>query len=209
MSAVYTIVGAGTLIGGYLQGQGQQNAAEAGAAAQMGAATMGIEEQRRQFDEIMKLLQPYTAAGEGALAQQQALLGLAGPEAQQKAMDELQNSPQFAALSQQGENAILQNASATGGLRGGNTQGALAQFRPRLLSELIQQRFQNLGSITTTGVTGATGLANAGANSANSIAQLMQQFGAAQAGGAMGAGQAQATMGNALLGGVGTLAGMF
>ncbi|MFA6064026.1 MAG: hypothetical protein WC736_15665 [Gallionella sp.] len=209
MSAVYTIVGAGTLIGGYLQGQGQQNAAEAGANAQMGAATMGIEEQRRQFDAIMKLLQPYTAAGEGALGQQQALLGLSGPEAQQKAIDELQNSPQFLAMTQQGENAILQNASATGGLRGGNTQGALAQFRPRLLSEVIQNQFSNLGTITSTGANAAGGLANAGATNASQIAALMQQFGAAQAGGAMGAGQAQSTLGGAILGGTGMLAGMF
>lgn len=208
MSAVYTAIGSGVLVGGYLQGQGQKSAAEAGAAAQMGAATMGIEEQRRQFDEIMKLLQPYTAAGEGALSQQQAILGLAGPEAQQKALDAIQTSPQFTALSQQGENALLQNASATGGLRGGNIQGALAQFRPRLLSDLIQQRFQNLGGITATGVAGASSLAGAGANSANSISQLMQQFGAAQAGGAMGAGQAQATLGSSIMGGTALIAGL-
>lgn len=209
MSAVYTAIGAGTLIGGWLQGQGQQNAAEAGAAAQMGAATMGIEETRRQFDEIMKLLQPYTAAGEGALEAQQALLGLAGPEEQQKAIDALTASPQFAALTAQGENALLQGASATGGLRGGNVQGALAQFRPKLLSDIIQQRFQNLGSITNTGGTAAGALANAGQNNASQIAQLMQQFGAAQAGGAMGAGQSQATLGSAIMGGTGLLAGLF
>lgn len=209
MSAVYTIIGAGTLIGGYMSSQGQKSAAEAGASAQMGAATMGIEEQRRQFDAIMKMLAPYTAAGTGALGAQQDLLGLSGPEAQAKALDELQRSPQFTALTTQGESAILQQASATGGLRGGNVQGALAQFRPRVLSELIQQRFQNLGSLTQTGTAAATGLASAGSASAANIAQLMQQFGAAQAGGAMAPGMAQAGLGSTILGGAGMLAGMF
>lgn len=208
MSAVYTAVGTGVLVGGYLQGEGIKDAANAGAAAQMGAATMGIDEQRRQFDAIMKLLQPYTAAGEGALTQQQAILGLSGPDAQKKAFEAIQTSPQFMALSQQGENALLQSASATGGLRGGNVQGALAQFRPQLLSDLIQQRFQNLGSITSTGMAGATGLASAGGSSANNISQLMQQFGAAQAGGAMGAGQAKATLGSSIMGGTALIAGL-
>ncbi|WP_449405980.1 hypothetical protein [Massilia phosphatilytica] len=37
-------------------------------------------------------------------------------------------APRFQALQQQGNDAILANASATGGLRGGNVQGALGQF---------------------------------------------------------------------------------
>ncbi len=56
-----------------------------------------------------------------------------GMEAQQGAISGLEGSPIFQALARQGEDAILQNASATGGLRGGNVQGALGQFRPAAL----------------------------------------------------------------------------
>ena len=64
------VIGAG--LGGAIEGQeavGQASGAQAGAAAE------GIAEQRRQFDAIQKLLQPYTEAGPGALAGQQAFLG--------------------------------------------------------------------------------------------------------------------------------------
>jgi len=42
-------------------------AAERGAEAQEEAARLGIEEQRRQFDEITKILEPYVTAGQAAL----------------------------------------------------------------------------------------------------------------------------------------------
>lgn len=154
--------------------------------AQQQAAQGGIDEQRRQFDAIQKLLQPYSEAGAGALAQQQALLGMGAPGAQQQAITALQGSPQFQALQQQGENAILQNASATGGLRGGNVQGALAQFRPALLSSLIDQQYSRLGGLTAIGQNAAAGVGNAGMSTGTNIATLLGRQGQAQAGGILG-----------------------
>jgi hypothetical protein len=178
---------------------------------QQNAAQGGIDEQRRQFDAIRKLLSPfvdagtnaisglapYAEAGAPALGQQQALLGLSGPEAQQQAIAALENGQQFKSLTQQGENALLQNASATGGLRGGNIQGALAQFRPQLLSQLIEQQYGRLGGLTALGQgttqnlaalgqSSAAGVGNAGITSGNNIATLLGQQGAARAGGILG-----------------------
>jgi hypothetical protein len=42
-------------------------AAELGAEAQEALLRLGIEEQRRQFDEITKILEPYVSAGQAAL----------------------------------------------------------------------------------------------------------------------------------------------
>lgn len=190
----YVAIGAGTLIGGYMQSEATKSAAETAAGAQTGFAAQGIDETRRQFEAIQQLLMPYTNAGNASVEAQQALVGLAGPEAQQKAIDELQKSPAFTALSAQGENAILQSASATGGLRGGNVQGALAQFRPKLLSDLIQQRFQNLQSVTGTGVTAASGLGGFGQQASQQITSLMGQQGQAAAGQALATGQANSQM---------------
>ena len=178
---------------------------------QQQAAEGGIEEQRRQFDEVTKLLSPFTKAGETALGglqpyaqagapalgQQQALLGLQGPQAQQQAISALQASPQFQALQQQGENAILQNASATGGLRGGNVQAALAQFRPQILSSLIDQQYNRLGGLSSMGQLTTQNIASmgqasgarqaaAGQQTAANISNLMGTQGAAQAGGILG-----------------------
>jgi len=130
---------------------------------------------------------------------------LGSPEGQQQAINAIQSGPQFQAMTQQGENAILQNASATGGLRGGNVQGALAQFRPQLLNQLIDQQFSRLGGLTSLGQNAAAGVGNAGMATGNSITNLLAQQGAARAGGALG--QA-AGFGNAL-GGIGQGVGLY
>lgn len=162
------------------------DAAEDAADAQSASAEKGADETRRQFDKMVELLEPYTKAGPGALTGQQDILGLNGRAAQQAAISGIEDSAYFRSTAQQGENAILQNASATGGLRGGNTQGALAQFRPQLLNQLVQQQYANLGGITQLGQNSATQTGVAGMNSANQIAGLYGQQGAAQAGGYLG-----------------------
>jgi hypothetical protein len=186
---------AGTVFGGPIGGAigsalggtfDSRQSVGAASQAQQQAAQGGIDEQRRQFDAIQKLLQPYSEAGTGALAQQQALLGMGTPEAQQQAINALQSGPQFQALQQQGENAILQNASATGGLRGGNVQGALAQFRPALLSSLINQQYERLGGLSALGQNAAAGVGNAGMSTGSNIATLLGRQGQAQAGGILG-----------------------
>lgn len=151
-----------SLVGGMMQA----DAAESAAGAQAGAAAEGVAEQRRQFDEIRKLLAPYVQAGTGAIEgfqpfqqagaqafeQQQALAGLRGPEAQQAAIAQIEQSPFLQAQIQQGEEAMLQRASATGGLRGGNIQAALAQFRPQMLQQAIEQQYGRLGGFAGAGL---------------------------------------------------------
>lgn len=194
MAWALTAVAGATVVGGYFASESAADAADSAAQAQGDASAAQISESRRQFNAIQDLLTPYTQAGTGALTAQQNLLGLNGTDEQQKAIGAISGSPQMAALLQQGENAILQNASATGGLRGGNTQAALAQFRPQLLSQLIQQQYSNLGGITSIGQNAAAGVGNAGQNSSNQIINALGQQGAAQAGAALASGQANAQM---------------
>lgn len=190
MAATTAIVGATVAAGAYSankSAKASKNAAE----AQSEASEAGIEEQRRQFDKLVELLSPYAKAGTGSLSAQQDILGLNGQGAQQLALRGIEQSPYFQSVAKQGESAILQNASATGGLRGGNTQGALAQFRPALLNSLVQQQFQNLGGITSLGQNSAAQTGNAGMTSASNIGNLLAQQGAAQAGGIIGGQNAQ------------------
>lgn len=180
-----------SLFFGNKQAKAQTQAADNASAAQERTAQMGIEEQRRQFDQVQQLLSPYVNAGTGALAGQQDLLGLNGAPAQEASILGIQNSPQFGALMQQGEDAILANASATGGLRGGNTQAALGQFRPALLAQLIDQQYARLGGLTSVGQNAAAGTGNAGMQTGNQITQLLGQQGQAKAGAALAQGRAQ------------------
>ena len=189
-----TAVAGATLVGGYMASSSAKDAASQAAGAQTAASDASIQESRRQFDQIQQLLQPYSSVGPEALSGQKALLGLSGADAQKSAIAGIANGPQMQALSQQGENSILQNASATGGLRGGNVQGSLAQFRPQMLNSLINQQYQNLGGLTTLGQNAAAGVGNAGQTSSGQVINALQQTGAANAGAALASGQANANM---------------
>ena len=113
--------------------------------------------------------------------------------AQAAAIANLRDGSQFKALVRSGENAILANAAATGGLRGGNTQGALAQYRPAMLQALIDKQLANLGGLSANGLGAASGIGSAAQSSGGQIASILGDKGAAQAGGYLAGGQA---MGN-------------
>lgn len=194
MSGIATAVVAGSVITGYMASEAQSDAASTAANAQGQASAASITESRRQFNAIKELLQPYTDAGYRGLTGQQDLLGINGAEAQQNAINAIESSPAYKSMTQQGETAILQNASATGGLRGGNTQAALAQFRPQLLAQLIESQYSKLGGLVSIGQNAAAGTGNAGQNSSNQIINALQQQGAASAGAALASGQATANM---------------
>lgn len=198
------IAGGATLISGLIGASAANKASK----TQAEASRMGIEEQRRQFDAMQKILAPYVQAGTGAMGGMQGLAGLSGPEAQQAAIAALSGSPEMQAMLQQGENAMLQNAAATGGLRGGNLQGALAQYRPQVLSQLINQQYSRLGGIAQLGQASAAGVGSAGMQTGQGIAQLLQQQGAAQAGGQLATGQAWQSIPNAFMSGLGMYTGL-
>lgn len=201
------VVGGSQLIGSSMQA----SAAGDAAAIQSGAAQAGIEEQRRQFDAMRELLKPYTEvgvpalkglqpyaeAGAPALEQQQALLGLRGPEAQRAAIAGIEGGAGYQAQVQAGEEALLQRASATGGLRGGNIQAALGQFRPQLLQQEIERQYGRLGgmadigrvtqqNLAQIGQSSAAGTGSAGLQTGTNVANLLSQQGAALAGGELG-----------------------
>lgn len=260
----------------YFQNKNATDAAGDAADAQFGAAQGGINEQKRQFDSIQKLLAPYiqnatgtpgtpsnpggqfdaqaylaanpdvaqnwvghgtendptgafvhyqmfgknegrafpttaataaTAAKPGSIDLQGNLIGLNGDQAQQEAIANIQNGPEFKALNDTGQTAILQNASATGGLRGGNVQGALAQFSPQLLAKLIQQRFSQLGDLSQQGLVAGGAQAGFGSKISDNITKLLGEQGAAGAGQAIAGGKADSSMISGIGGAIGGLVG--
>lgn len=198
-----------TVVGGAINNNQQKKAAQGAANAQIESNHEAIAEQQRQFDALQALLKPYVSAGLPALTAQQNLLGLNGNEAQQAAIDQIKNGSQFGELVKQGENSILQNASATGGLRGGNTQAALAQFSPQLLQSLIDKQFTNLGGLTSLGQNSAAMQGNAGMQTARTVSDQLNQIGAANAGEALAVGKANSQFINGLTQLGSTIAGKF
>jgi hypothetical protein len=205
IAAIATIGSA--VIGGSLAANASKKAGNTAAAAQTQAADQSMAEQRRQFDAIQSMFRPYVEAGGGALARQLDLMGNNGPEAQQRAIQAIEMGPEFQALTRQGEEAILQSASATGGLRGGNVQASLAKFRPEVLSSLINQQYQRLGGLTQMGQASAGMQAANGQSFANNASNLFMQSGDARANAALARGQADANMWGNIAGSVGFAAG--
>ena len=221
VAAAVAVVGVGSAV---IKG----NAAARASRAQVQGAEAGIAEQRRQFEaaqavlapyvdagtEALTGLKPYVDVGPEALTQQRILAGLEGPEKQREAINALAANPEFQALTKQGEEAMLQNASATGGLRGGNLQGALAQYRPQMLQDYIGQQYNRLGGLTALGQTtsqniaqlgqaSAAGTATAGLETGAHISGLYGDIGAARAGKFL----AQGNMWGSILGSASKFAG--
>lgn len=208
MSWVSIAVAGASIVGGVVSSRQQARAGQRAAGAQSDAALAGIDEQRRQFDEIRALLSPYVNAGNMAMIGQLDLLGLNGDDPQQAAIDAIRASPAFTEALKAGETSLLSNASATGGLRSGNTQGALAQFSPRLLAQSIDDRYRQLGGLASLGQGAATMTGNAGMVTGRGVSDLLQQQGAAQAGGILARGRGQAGTINSIFQGFGTFAGL-
>lgn len=205
----WAIVGGVAVAGlGLYSASEQADAAQNASDAQVGMGREQIAAQKEQFAAIQKLLLPYVQGGEKGLNEQLNLLGLNGAGAQGVSVNGIATSPQFSALAKSGEDAILQNASATGNLRGGNVQGALAQFRPQLLQQMIDQQYQRLGGITNIGQNAAAGVGNSGAATANNVSNILGQQGAALAGGQLAQGRAASGYSNALTSGLGTYLGL-
>lgn len=187
-------------------------------AAQQGIDTLGAQSAANTtgLDATLAALLPFLESGQQAVGAQGDLLGLNGGGAQGGAIDALKNSPLFASLFGTGQEAILANASATGGLRGGNVQRSLADFGSDTLARVIQNQLQNLGGLSTQGLEAAQSGGNArlgvgqinSGNAAN-IGNLFGAQGQAKAGGILGKANAENAQFGSILDAIGSVAGAF
>lgn len=111
------------------------------------------------------------------------LYGLGGGEGDQQAMiDRAMQSPLYKSLiggRGAGEEAILRSASATGGLRSGDVQGAMYDYNTQLENQAVLQAYQQ----QVQGMQALSGLPSGATN----IANLMTGIGETQAQGIIGA----------------------
>jgi hypothetical protein len=158
------------------------DASKQAAATQVAAMNNAMGTLNTQFGQTSTNYQPFINTGTAALNNYGNLLGLNGGTVQQNAITSLQNSPYFQSLYNQGKNAVLQNASATGGLRGGNTDTALYNLGQQTLAQTIQQQMANLGTAAQGfGLQPTESLGALGAQNASAIGNLQVGQGQAQA----------------------------
>ena len=229
-----TVVGGTAIVGSVLSSNAsrsaastQARAAEAGQETQRQMFEQGQETQRQMFERTQEILRPYVQAGEAqlptlggyttagpqAFERQLDLAGLRGPQAQQAAIEQVRTQPRFGALTQAGEEAILANASATGGLRGGNTQNALARFRSDLLADEIEREYARFGGLTAFGQGVSQNLAQMGLASAANVGtaalQTGQSISSLQGAAGQGIAALQGAAGAARAGGIVSQAGAY
>ena len=160
------IIGA---VSGILGGSSSKKAADRAAQLQLQAQQEAIAEQRRQFDLTRGDFASEQRLGEDAIGGFRGLIGLDGADAQQAAIDQLQQSPLFTSLLRNGQDAILANASATGGLRGGNTQDFLSRQASDTLSAVIRQQLGDYSGAIGIGMGSDQAIGNFGASAVESI----------------------------------------
>ena len=178
---------------------------------------------KRQYGVAGDLYKPMTEMGLGGVNAYQTAMGL-GPGGMDAGTAAFRNTPGYKFALDEGTDAALRSASARGMLASGNTDADLMRLGTGLADQTYGsylQRLTPLMNMYGTGVTGqanaATGYGNAGANmysnmansymnEGNSRAGVLGQIGQAQAGGIMGAANAQGGLLNSILGGVGELA---
>lgn len=193
------------VVGGIFSSGSKSQAAGNAAQSQIRGMGEAITEQQKAYEDIQKLLQPYLSAGSQALSGQLDLAGLSTPEQQAQRISALENSPFFQSMVKQGENAILANASAIGGLRGGDLRQSLSQFRPQLLNQLIEQQYSKFGQIGASGQNALNALTNARFNTGQNVSNLYTGQGTAMGQGQIAAGNAYSELAGLIPGVAGSL----
>lgn len=170
-------------LGSLFGGSSAKKASRKAEAAQLEYLNKALAEQRRQYDTTRTDYEPWRTTGVEALGGQSDLLGLNGADEQAAAIAALQDSPMYQSLYRNGLEANLQNASATGGIRGGNEVRSLADFGADTLSTTIMNQLAQLGGLSGTGLQATGGTAASGDAITQAISQLLGQQGQVRAGG--------------------------
>lgn len=185
-----------SFIGGLLGGGSEKKAINKATDAQVEMGNKAIAEQQRQFDLTRSDFAPYLGAGTKSLGGLTDLLGLNGNDKAAAAIQALKASPIYQSLYDNGKEAILQNASATGGIRGGNTERGLAGFGADTLASVVTDQLSRLGGLAGMGEGATNSVSNFGAHTADAIAGQYNQQGQARASGALAKGGINANMWN-------------
>lgn len=180
------------LYGADQQAQAASNAAE----GQQQASDLTLAEMNRQFDLQQSQMYPWLQAGQGALTEQQALMGLGGDT--QGALASLMNAPGYQFRLQEGQRGLEGGLAARGGMQSGKAMTAATQYGQNFASNEYANRLNQLAGLSGTGMSAAGNMGAAGTNYAGNMGNVL--MGNANAQGAAGMAGANARV-SGLLGG--------
>jgi hypothetical protein len=179
--------------------EGAKKAAGRAAEGQERAQATNIQESARQFDVTQESLKPFQEAGVSALSQQQALIGLSGPEEQEAAFAAFNESPGQAFLRERAERSLVRQAGALGGLGGGNVRAELVRQGVGEAQQDFQNQFGRLGQIAGQGQAATTNIGQFGSQAVGQQGQFRTAGSEARASGVLGKAQAESQFTNQAL----------
>ena len=151
--------------------QGRTDVSGANTAAQQQLG-QGFGQAQAALGRGTAALQPFVQPGQDAISLQAALSGASGAGAQGQAFADFLASPEQAFLQERGEQSVLRNAAATGGLGGGRVLQELQRQGVGLAAQDFGNQFNRLGQVSGLGLQGAGGIAGLAGQEASIAAQL-------------------------------------
>lgn len=134
------------------------SAEEANRAAIVAGRTGSIASQQEGFARQQAQLDPFARGGRAAFAEQQALLGLGGQEAQDAAFNSFTESPGQRFIRERAQKSLTRNAAALGGTGSGNVRSALVEQGAGFAAQDFGNQFNRLGDISAAGQNAATNI---------------------------------------------------
>lgn len=142
------------VLGNQLSQQQLQQGRQALAGGNFGASAQQVDQMTGQplFQQAAQGVGAYNPAG---LQAQGVLAALSGAQGQQAFDQAFTQSPVQKFLQEQGQRAVLNAATATGGLGGGEVQRELTRYGQGLAGTQLQQQIQNLAALSGQGLQAA------------------------------------------------------
>ena len=166
----------GALVSGTMAANASEKASNAATVMTM----LGIDEQRRQYNQTRTDQMPWMTAGSNALTKLVDKVN-AGP-------GEFTKSPGYDFRLAEGEKALTRNAAATGGTQSGKTMKALTRFGQDYATNdydnFLRRYYESLNplqSISGLGQTTGAQVGQLGGQSANAISNSYNNLGTTQA----------------------------
>lgn len=171
--------GVGSVVGGVLEA----NAAEKAAETQSQAAANALALQREMFEYQKSLLEPYRTAGTKALERLSGAMGLGGPGSQQQM---LEMDPGYGFRLGEGLKALERMQASRGNFLSGGALKAGQRFAQDTASQEYGNAYNRLANIAGLGQTAGTQMGGAAAGFGTSAGNIMGQEANALAAGRMG-----------------------
>lgn len=200
------VTAAAAIGGSLISANATSNASKGAADAQVASTQAADQTQLQMFNQTQTNLQPWMTSGGNALTALNSYEGVnangtINPNAPGQTPFSYTPSAGLNASIQAGDQSVLNNASAVGGVNSGNTLRALQsvgqgatyqdywnQYNAQTAAK--QQQYQNLYNLSSSGQNAAASLGGFGSNAANQISANQIGAGSAQASGIVGAGNA-------------------